>query len=108
MTLAVGQLEPLALRQETAPPVERDTKKSQEAMFRVVQEPKNAGKEEGDYLGLCFFLGEEPRWKIHDRSGKIGRSKSWSRRREDDDTEGQISSVPVLLKVRPFTQPPRA
>ena len=43
-------------RQETAPPAEQDTKKSQEARFRVVQEPKNPGKEEGNYLSCRFIL----------------------------------------------------
>ena len=63
----MGKLRALDIRQETAQPVEQET------MFRVVQEARNAGQEEGDYLGLVFFAGEEKEWKIHDRYKKEGK-----------------------------------
>ena len=69
----VGKKANLRLRHEIAPPVEQHNKRAWKASFRVVQEPVNAGKGEDNPLELCFFLGEESKWEMCDRSNVNGR-----------------------------------
>ena len=71
--IVVGKMADLRVRHEVAPSVEQHNKKAWEASFRLVQEPVNAAKGESNYLDLCFFLGEESKWEMCDRSNVNGR-----------------------------------
>ena len=62
--VAVGGLAVLTLRQEIAPPAGQHKKKFQGPSFRVMQEPKGAGKEESERIDLRFFIEQGAGWKM--------------------------------------------